>query len=171
MLPLLLLLPKDSLKIRYLEFFFLKLTRTSERDHFLKNFHDKELKETIGELIMLFVKYPFKSQEIKEFVHRNFSASKEKAFNDFLKKITKLQWHFYKDVYREFRESGKSMYYDQIIKDNYASFRLSTTEDETELELIYMDLYFDSNKEKMSEKEIKDFMFRRLIKAAGKTDS
>jgi hypothetical protein len=158
LLLLLLLSPRDNDVKRY----FSKCKYKKDKDQLLANISDEFTVDHLKELTDLFLKQHFHSNEIKKFVKRQIDETV--SFDLALKTITGYQKQFYHDILTEYNEFGKCDYYDEAK--NNKSFRFVTTEDESDLELRYMDLYYEANKKDMSEKGKDEFMLKRIMKAA-----
>ncbi len=159
MLLLLLLLEKP--RDHYVEFFFTKLRKKEDKEFFLNNFNDEFIVDRLNNLTDLFLRYPFYAPEIKEFVRKEINGILR--FDQSFKKITEYQLQFYLDIYSEFGILKDYGSYTEI-KGN-RSFQYISTEDETALELFFLDLYYETHKAKMTDEEVKEFMLKRLMKA------
>lgn len=149
---------------KYTEFYFTKLKYKEDKDFFLESFQEKSLTSFLGDLTYLFIKHPFHAEEITAYIKKNELKYRDKVYVLDPVTITKYQKQFYSDVYGEYKETGKCDYYDEI-KSNSA-FWYFTTEDESDLSIMFMDLWYEGHKKDMSEKEKDDFMLKRLMKAA-----
>jgi hypothetical protein len=168
-LLLLLLIIKDFNIGSYAEFYFMKLNKTSEKESFLNHFKDKIVTDFLNGLTILFINHTFNADEIRHFVREKLKWNNEKEFEKIMKKISVYHRQFYLDKYAEWKESPELNKLDEELKKN-SSFRFVTSEDETDLELFYMDLYFEANKSKMTDEEIQQFMLKRILKATSNRD-
>ena len=102
---------------QYLDFYFLKLGSTIEKNHFLDNFTDFGVKETICTLSELFNNYSFNDLNYFKYVN----SKKE------LDMITKWQRRYYLDVYLEYhkrtndhRSNITEIYHELILNKSFA---------------------------------------------------
>lgn len=160
---LLLLLLLDSFKDldKYCYFYFVVLQTDKERAFFMDNFKDQEIKDVILSLSKLFIEHPFDAQEIEDYMSKYVILNSKNQ-----RTINKYHLSYIRSIYNEFNQTGKSLHYDSLIKSNNESFALIAPQTELSQELLYMDLYYEANKEKMDKHQREDFMFKRLIKAA-----
>jgi hypothetical protein len=161
MLLLLLLLTNDENAAKYIHFYFLVLKTDSERKFFMENFNDQAIKSILSRLTDLFIEHPFNALEIEKYLSGHLFLN-----NTNQKTLTKYQVEFYKNIQKEYTKTGSSIHYNTLVNNGNHSFRFMFSEDETELELRFMDLYFEANKDKMNEKEQNDFWFKRVLKSA-----
>jgi hypothetical protein len=102
---------------QYLDFYFLKLGSTIEKNHFLDNFTDFGVKETICTLSELFNNYSFNDLNYFKYVN----SKKE------LDLITKWQRRYYLDMYLEYhkrtndhRSNITEIYQELILNKSFA---------------------------------------------------
>jgi hypothetical protein len=102
---------------QYLDFYFLKLGSTIEKNHFLDNFTDFGVKETICTLSELFNNYSFNDLNYFKYVN----SKKE------LDLITKWQRRYYLDMYLEYHKRTNDhgsniteIYHELILNKSFA---------------------------------------------------
>lgn len=145
---------------KYCFFYFVVLQTDKERSFFIENFKDEYVKNILIDISNLFIQYPIKSQEIKDFMSRYLILDEK---NQTI--VNEYQLSFLRSINSEFNFNGKSLHYDAVVKNN-TSFSFIAPQTELKKDLLYMDLYFEANKEKMNKQERDEFMFKRVLKAS-----
>ena len=161
MLLLLLLLDNFKDLEKYCYFYFTVLQTDEERAFFIENFKDQKIKDAIQDLSSLFILHPFNSPEIENYMSK-FAILNTKN----QRIINKYHLSFLRSIAIEYSETGKSAHYDLLIKCNNESFAFIAPQTELKKELMYLDLYYEANKEKMNKQQKEDFMFKRMLKAS-----
>jgi hypothetical protein len=160
---LLLLLLIDNFKDleKYCYFYFMVLQTDKERAFFLENFKNKEIKLVLEDLSNLFIHHPFNAQEIENYMSKFVILNTRNQ-----RVINKYHLSFLRSIVNEYTKTSKSNNYDLLVKSNNESFLFIVPKTELNKELLYMDLYYQANKEEMNKQQREDFMFKRLLKAS-----
>jgi len=155
---MLLLLPLEMIFDNYFTDYFIKCETDKERNDFLNNLNQPEIKKVLNELSELFINNPIQHISIEERLSQFFVS------DTFRKKRYHLS--FLRNIFTEFEKTGHSNYYQRLINNKNQSFAFIAPQNTLAKELLFFDLYYEANKDKMTNERKKELLFKRIMKAS-----
>lgn len=155
---MLLLLSLEMIFDNYFTDYFIKCETDKERDDYLNKLNKPEIKRVLNEFSELFINNPIHNISIEKRLSQFFISDK------FRKKRYHLS--FLRNIFIEFEKTGDSKYYQRLINNKNQSFAFIAPQNKLAKELLFFDLYYEANKDKMTNERKKELLFKRIMKAS-----